>query len=247
MRICLAQLQSANGDLAANLDRHCRAIRTAADYQTNLIIFPELSLTGYEPTLAASLATTPDDPVLAPLQSLSDRYRMVIAAGLPIRTPEGLCIGLVICQPNQPQQLYTKHFLHADEVPFFTAGRHVPMLDFPFDRVALAICYELSVDEHTRQVIQPETTVYLASVAKTAIGMQQATLRMADIARTYQVPALLVNAIGPADTFVNAGQSAAWTAKGTLMGQLPADEEGLLIVDTRTETALSIPLILKTA
>jgi predicted amidohydrolase len=49
--IAAAQSSSIPGDIEANVARHAVFVRTAARAQVNLIVFPELSLTGYEPTV----------------------------------------------------------------------------------------------------------------------------------------------------------------------------------------------------
>ena len=56
MIIALAQLKSICGDIDANIGKHLSFIEKAAEFKSNLIVFPELSLTGYEPTLAKELA-----------------------------------------------------------------------------------------------------------------------------------------------------------------------------------------------
>jgi predicted amidohydrolase len=50
------------------------------------LIFPELSLMGYEPELSKELATKVDDIRLKPLQQLSDNHSIVIGVGLPLNT-----------------------------------------------------------------------------------------------------------------------------------------------------------------
>ena len=57
MKLCIAQTTAAPGDVAINIANHCRWIERAIEHHADLIIFPELSLTGYEPTLAKTLAT----------------------------------------------------------------------------------------------------------------------------------------------------------------------------------------------
>lgn len=52
MKICVAQTRSVAGNIERNVARHREFVETAVSHRANLIIFPELSLTGYEPTLA---------------------------------------------------------------------------------------------------------------------------------------------------------------------------------------------------
>ena len=61
MKICVVQTQALKGDIAGNIARHLRFTELAIANGANMIVFPELSVTGYEPTLAAKLATTATD------------------------------------------------------------------------------------------------------------------------------------------------------------------------------------------
>jgi predicted amidohydrolase len=56
MKLCVAQVRSIAGDIHANLAKHFDAVRRAVGLEAELVLFPELSLTGCEPTLAQRLA-----------------------------------------------------------------------------------------------------------------------------------------------------------------------------------------------
>ena len=84
--IAAAQSGSIKGDIAANVRRHAEFARIAAEHQCNVVVFPELSLTGYEPTIAAETATGADDSVLLPLQELANDSGIMMIAGCPIRS-----------------------------------------------------------------------------------------------------------------------------------------------------------------
>jgi len=70
MKIGLAQIRPVKGNIDANLEAHRRFITKASLYGSDLIVFPELSLTGYEPGLARALAQEEDSSVLKTLQKL---------------------------------------------------------------------------------------------------------------------------------------------------------------------------------
>jgi predicted amidohydrolase len=59
--IAAAQSRSVRGDIETNVTIHAGYVRLAANHSCNLIIFPELSLTGYEPDIAADLILDTDD------------------------------------------------------------------------------------------------------------------------------------------------------------------------------------------
>ncbi|MBK8900327.1 MAG: carbon-nitrogen hydrolase family protein [Anaerolineaceae bacterium] len=238
MKICLAQTRPVTGDIAQNIQRHKMFVETAVSHQTDLILFPELSLTGYEPTLAQELAMRHDDPRLDIFQTMADAGPITIAVGVPTRSSPRPGISLLIFQPGQPRGIYTKQFLHTDEEPFFTAGPTTTALIGPHREAALAICYELSVPEHAAAAATSGAQIYLASVAKSARGMAAAHGRLAQIAQTYGMAALMVNSVGLADGEWCAGQSAVWNREGQRLTQLDDTAEGVFIYDTVSQAVI---------
>ncbi|ULQ55911.1 carbon-nitrogen hydrolase family protein [Flavihumibacter rivuli] len=231
MKIGLVQISSLKGDIAANILKHCNYIEQAAKEGVGMIVFPELSLTNYEPSLAAQLATYPGDKRLAVFQQLSDQHQIIIAVGIPIRSAEGTRIGLVIFQPGKERECYTKQYLHMDEFPYFVAGEKMHYLELKGEKIALAICYELSVIDHITRAHKDGATLYVASVAKTKDGLEHSAIQLPVHASKFNIPILMANSVGPADHFIGAGGSAAWNRKGELYQSL-GEEEGLLIINT---------------
>ncbi len=78
LTVAAAQAVSARGDVKANLDQHCRLAELAADAGTSVTVFPELSLTGYEPGIAAALAFSAEDERLKPLVDLADSRKVTL-------------------------------------------------------------------------------------------------------------------------------------------------------------------------
>lgn len=77
MKICVVQADFKAGDIQESLTSHRKHIITAVSHDAELLVFPELSLMGYEPTLVAELAMNSNDHRLDGFQELSDRYRVV--------------------------------------------------------------------------------------------------------------------------------------------------------------------------
>ena len=238
MRVALAQTRPIKGDFLGNIEQHERFVNTAVSHHTDLIIFPELSLTGYEPALAKQLATHPDDGRLAPLQTLSDAHQITIGVGLPTKSDGGICIGLVLIRPFAPRQTYAKKHLFPDEEPYFVSGENLPALTMKDTAVALAICYELSVVGHAEQAFLAGADLYLASVAKSARGVENASKRLSGLAQKHAKFAMLVNGVGPSDNFVSAGNSSIWNPQGHLIAQLDNTNEGMIIFDPQKQVLI---------
>jgi predicted amidohydrolase len=237
MQIALAQTRPRRGNVAHNLVAHRQYIERAAARGAGAIFFAELSLTGYEPLLAADLAFDLADTRLADVQRASDAHAILVAAGAPAKTGAKPHIALLLFQPQRPRRLYAKQFLHGDEEPYFTAGPRAPGVLDTEPKIGLAICYELGVPAHAAATMAGGAEIYIASVAKTAQGVATATERLAGIARDYAVPVLMVNCVGPSGDGLCAGSSAAWDRRGRRLAQLAADGEGILLFDTTSESA----------
>ena len=236
MKIAVAQTRPFKGDILRNIEAHLRLIELAAKVRAGTIIFPELSITGYEPELASGLATTAMDVRLDVFQTLSDRYWMTIGVGIPTTDGAGVRITELIFQPGQLRQVYHKRYLHADESPALPLSVAAEAVSLKKDGkiAALAICYELSVPAHSEEAHRSGADVYLVSVAKTRAGMEKAAETLADIARRYSMTVLVSNCVGPCDNFECGGRSAVWNREGVLLAQLDGVEEGILMLDTDT-------------
>lgn len=237
MKIGIVQTRPVKGDISANLADHQRWASLAIERGVDLLVFPELSITGYEPSLAGELATTEEDARFAGLQRLSDRYGIFLGVGAPIRVAEGVHIGMIIFQPDEPRLVYAKQYLHADEQPFFVPGKEQVFLSLDDHKIAPAICYELSVPEHSVNAYSHRADIYIVSVAKTAAGMGKAMDTLAGIACTYSMTVLLVNAVGLCEDGLCGGGSAVIDDKGEVLADLDNDEEGMLIYDTAAKLA----------
>jgi predicted amidohydrolase len=216
------------------MDQHKKLLTLAATHGADMIIFPELSLTGYEPKLAKELATDLADTRFNDFQKISDAKQLTIGVGMPIQTGKGVTISMILFQPSGRRQVYSKHYLHSDEEGFFVSGERSPALIVHKTHVALAICYELSVPEHAENAAKSGAEVYIASVAKFVNGIDKAIKRLSDIASRYSMTVFMSNCVGQSDGLECAGKTSIWNNKGILAGQLDDKNEGILIFDTTT-------------
>ena len=238
MKICAAQTKPVKGDIEKNIETHKTFVELAVDHSADIIVFPELSITGYEPALAEELATTKDDSRLNCFQTMSDKGQIIITVGMPVRSEAGIFIGMIIFQPNIARQLYCKQYLHADEIPYFIAGEKQVYLETEENKLALSICYELSVPAHAANVYKNGGGIYLSSVAKTAEGVTKAVNTLSATAKQYSMLTIMSNCVGHCDNFDCGGKTSAWNDKGKLIGQLDESTEGILIVDTVTDQVI---------
>lgn len=147
-------------------------IGEARSADVDLLLFPELSLTGY--LLAHSVgqvAMTPDDPLLAPLLEAS--REMTLLVGLPLRERDGgVSNAVMVLEGGKIAAIHRKLYLPTygmfDEGRFFVPGEELTIATTRFGRFGLLICED---------AWHPTTAVLLAR---------------------HRVDALLVAAGGPA-------------------------------------------------
>ena len=235
MKIGVAQIQACKGNIEINIKKHLQMIDAAIENQMDMIVFPELSLTGYEPELAKDLASTPDDKRLDVFQELSNSNQLVIGLGLPIREADNIHVGMVIFQPKQDRTVYCKQHLYHTEPPFFSSKKNDLMLNFKNGtKVSPAICYELSVAEHSECAHRNGANVYIASVLNSVGGVEGDLAKLSAIAAKYGMVTLMANYVGQSGGYECAGRSSVWDARGILVGQLDSEREGLMFINTET-------------
>lgn len=235
MKISIAQTKPIKGDISANINKHKSLIELASSLKATSIFFPELSLTSYEPELAKNLATNQNDNRFDDFQQISDINKMTIGLGMPTRTNSGIQISMIIFQPNELRQTYSKQQLHSDELPYFENGDRQTILTVDNKKIAPAICYESLQSDHSDKARKLGAEIYLASVAKSQNGINKALKYFPKVAKNYSMAVLMSNCIGYCDNFESYGFSSVWTKQGFLVGQLDNKNEGILIFDTETE------------
>lgn len=239
MKICLAQTKPISGQVESNQIAQEKFIKLAHQNGADLIIFPELSLTGYEPRLAQDLSMDQQSKNFEKFQLLADKLAIIIISSAPLKTSNGPSISSIIFQPFKQMEIYSKRFLHADELPYFISGEKPVYINTGDQKISIAICYEISVPEHAEEASKNKATIYLASVAKTKKGMELAYQGLPQIAKKYSMQVLICNSIGFQDNFEAAGLSAVWNQNAELITSLDNQNEGIILYDTETQSAVA--------
>jgi predicted amidohydrolase len=237
MKICIAQTLSIKGGIKENIQNHLQMINRAVSANADLIIFPELSITGYEPRLARSLALNLNSSILDSFQEISDAHEISIGVGMPTNTAGEIQISMLIFEAFKERVSYSKQRLHKDETPYFKEGNHQVFINIKGLKLALGICYETLDGEHFLKCKNKGADIYIASVAKSESGIKQANSKFPQMAQEYQIPILMSNAVGFCDNFLSLGESAVWNQNGELQAQLNRYNQGLIFYDTASNRA----------
>jgi predicted amidohydrolase len=240
MKLCAAQLSLEAGKIDRNIRKHVAWVDVAVSHQADLIYFPELSLTGYEPKLAKDLATDANDHRLDVFQELADGGNIAIGVGLPTRFPDGIRVAMVVFRPRSERLTYAKQQLHSDELPFFVKGEQQLIIPMSGHALAPAICYESLQSNHADTAARSGADIYFASVAKPQRNVTKAYEHYAQIAKNHSIAVLMANSVGPSDNFVSAGQSAAWNSLGQLVVHMDDKAEGFVIFNTSVQEGVVV-------
>ncbi|MDN5553112.1 carbon-nitrogen hydrolase family protein [Prevotella sp.] len=239
MRIATIQFKAIKGNIEKNLKNHIKWIKEVIRHQADIAFFPELSLTGYEPDLAESLATNQDDTRLDVIQNLSDENNIIIGVGLPTKEEGDVLISMIIFQPHKDRITYSKQYLYPPEEAIFKAGKNPLVLNFEAEVVSPAICYETTNKAHCEFAKRNNATIYMASVLSSINGIDDEQKRLSGIARNNRLITLMANYIGESGGYECAGRSAVWNEDGELVGQLGDKEEGFIIYDTKSKEIIT--------
>lgn len=229
--LAAAQLIAIAGDLPANLQRHLAFMRVAAEHGVQVLVFPELSLTGYEPSLAADLAIAPDDAELAPLREMAQTLRLTAVVGMPIRlAPEaGVSIGALVLGADGSLAVYTKQHLHPGEEAAFVPGQGGAVLDAGGERIALAVCADFSHASHALSAVEAGANVYAAGVLISEGGYATDSALLQSYAAEHGLLVVMANHGGPSGGYTCAGRSAIWANDGRLLAAVPGVGDALVI------------------
>lgn len=146
VNIGLAQIYPKLGDVRANLDKHLEYVERAADAGVGLLVFPELSLTGYQvqdlvPEVA--ITTQSDDPVFSRLLDASNRLDIVVSF---VHQDSRNRFYTASAYLSEGALLHVHHKIYLptygmfDESRYFDQGEQARAFDTRYGRVGLLIC-----------------------------------------------------------------------------------------------------------
>jgi predicted amidohydrolase len=229
-KITAAQVASARGDIERNIATHAAAISAAAKRGVSVLIFPELSLTGYEPDLVAELAIEPTDARLNPLATLAREHRMEIVLGAPLQNVTAKPhLGAILFSASGYTRTYAKMHLGGTERDYFAPGSEPLTIAASGHTIGIAICADASQPSHPQGYAQSGATIYAAGVFLTAEWYATDAPRLAAYASRHQMLVLMANHADSAGPHKSVGKSAIWSPDGTLLAQADGVENALVI------------------
>jgi len=240
LTLSVAQFASDTGELAINTERILAAAEDALAEGGDLLLCPELSLTGYavNPRKQRELALTAEHPAWDPLLEMSRRIGLVV--GFAEAGAEGAChnsaaflyAGTIW---HIHRKVYLPNYGVFDEGERFDAGRLVTSFDSPWGRLAILICADAWHPSLAYLLAHEGADLLLVLTASPEGGLDPDFDTMAAWERLNQTHALTLsmyvacsNVAGPEGGLVFTGGSHLAGPDGSLLERLPRREAGLM-------------------
>ncbi|MGB5605793.1 MAG: NAD+ synthase, partial [Gammaproteobacteria bacterium] len=246
LRIVMAQLDFLVGDIDGNADRIIAACRTAhTEHAADVIVFPELALTGYPPE-DLLLRTHFIDEVDAALARLCREISDVIAiVGYPLRRDGALYNAAAVIQGGAVVARYEKQHLPNysvfDEKRYFSQGNATAVVNIRDVPVGITICEDIWAPGPARATAAAGARLLVninASPFHAGKGSERELL-LAQRARESGIPIVYVNLVGGQDELVFDGGSLVVDESGNVVQRAPACMEGLYPVDFHVGAAVT--------
>jgi NAD+ synthase (glutamine-hydrolysing) len=244
MRLALAQMNSVVGDIDGNRGRIVERLHAARDAGADVVLFPELVVTGYPP----------EDLLLRPgfvraaersLEAIAREARDIVAlVGVPIFERD-LYNACAVCAGGEVRALYRKRFLPNygvfDEDRYFASGKDLLLLELGETLLGVTVC------EDVWQPGPPATDLAIAgaelivnlSASPFHVGKDREREEMlVQRARDNVAYFAFVNAVGGQDELIFDGHSCVIDDEGTVLARAPGFEEALLVVDLDPEAVM---------
>lgn len=197
LSVAAAQPACTARDVAGNAQAHARAVRLA---RARVVVFPELSLTGYE--LDAD-CVAPDDSAFAPIVDACAATGSLALVGAPVRDGTG-------------QEFIAMLRISAAEAVRFQPGPGPAVLHVDAWRIGLGICKDTGTKQHVAAVAALAVDGYVAGLVHRPEDLPEQRARGTRIARACRAWVAFASFAGPTgDGYTEtAGGSAVWTPDG---------------------------------
>jgi NAD+ synthase (glutamine-hydrolysing) len=248
MRIALGQLNAVVGDIAGNEERIRARMRDAREAGAQLVLFPELAVTGYPPEDLLLKEHFLADARAAVERLAADSAGFVAVVGFPERA-EDVYNAAAVLADGDVQAVYRKvnlpNYGVFDEVRYFQRGPGGAMLDIDGVKVGLTICEDIwqpgppLSDEAlagARLIVNISASPYHAGK-----GLQRERM-VAQRARDNLAAVAFCALVGGQDELVFDGHSFVVDHDGEVVARAPQFAEDLLLATVDVEAAGSARL-----
>jgi NAD+ synthase (glutamine-hydrolysing) len=244
MRLALAQLNAVVGDLDGNREKITAAISNARATGADLVVLPELAVTGYPPEdllLRPGFLRAAHETVEAVARETTG---IVALVGTPWLERD-LANACAVCADGRVQGIYRKHFLPNygvfDEHRYFQEGRELVLLRLGEVYAGLTVCEDLWQPGPPATDLALSGAQLLVNLSASPYHVGKAEEReemLVTRARDTSSYLAFCNLVGGQDELVFDGHSVVLDDGGEVVARAPGFEEHLLVVDVEPELAV---------
>lgn len=237
LTVALAQINPLVGDIDGNVERILNVSQSLVEsYQADLIVFPELTLTGYPPEdllLRPSLAKRIDKALNRLKQS---NIPAALVVGYPLQDGDDLYNMAGVVHDNEILFQYAKRCLPNyqvfDEKRYFKPGSESGIFDFAGNSIALTVCEDIWDGSPIEALVNEPVDLVLNLNASPFHQRKQAEREalVADRAKRVNAPIVYVNQVGGQDELVFDGGSMVIDAQGELVQRTNLFEETNMVL-----------------
>ena len=255
MKVSLCQINPTVGAIERNMDLIMKWYQKAVAAGAELTVFPELVLVGYPPQDLLLRRRFLDKAEMA-LKSIAEKTTIPMIIGNPMRENGELYNCAFVCGHGEITGHYKKRLLPTydvfDEDRYFTSGDSTEVIEVKFEnksvKIGMQICEDLWDEDYACNLVKSlkekgaECIVNIsASPYRVGALADRSKLIASKVAETA-LPFFYCNMVGAQDELIFDGQSLAYDGKRNLIGQGPAFEEDIVLVDPENP----VPIKLKT-
>ncbi len=168
MLVSALQMQPIPAEAEANLARIEKAARSVASFGAELLVTPEMGITGYAIwDDIARLAEGRDGPMVQGVARIARELRITVVAGFPERDGEAVYNTAIIARPDGVRQFYRKCHLFGplEKRAFDAAAAHSPIVTIGGMRAGMLICYDVEFPEMVRSLVLAGAEILLVPTA----------------------------------------------------------------------------------
>ncbi|MFE0648048.1 carbon-nitrogen hydrolase family protein [Streptomyces sp. NPDC059534] len=237
MILAATQFTPVAGDIDANVRTVAGLVRAAGAQGARVVVFAELCLSGYEPSLirdTPALVLTEDDPRLEPVREACREVSAAAVVNGPVRTAGSRpgVTTLVIGPDGSPLTRYDKQHLYGIEAEVFEPGAGDGRFELDGVRFALATCYDNRFPELAERAAADGCAAYLASSVLSADNDSFEKVYPVR-ARDFGLYVVLGNVLGPNEDGVGAGRAGAWGPDGGRIADAGEAGPGFALAELR--------------
>lgn len=230
LNIVLAQLSPRLRETDANIETMERVITDHPD--ADLVVFPELFLSGYTTAGLDDLAVDPGGREVERVARFARDNSTAVVFGAPERFGDGYANSAMYLNRNgELGGIYRKTHLFGSEREAYVPGDDLLVVDLEGVRTGLMICFDVEFPEVARALAQAGADLFVTISANMEPFERDHHVFATARAIENGLPHAYVNLVGRSEEFTFVGGTMAVSSDGDLLAQTSAMEEEVLGVD----------------